>query len=181
MHFFGGRVFRFVLLVILIGFISTTAYVQINRVAEVNQHKKAHALPADKDIPATSLSLNETNGTVPGNPENAERALRKIYQLWPTYSERKKAGQVKVSGFYTDVLTNPTAYGFQDYLHGVKVFKPKDFVAFNNQPGIRDIKAIFHNPDSRYADSKTTREHPDTVSAYQLPKTRPDGTCYRRT
>ncbi|MBC8102964.1 MAG: hypothetical protein H7Z41_10295 [Cytophagales bacterium] len=171
MQLIRGRFFRLGLLTFLVGLISITAYVQLNRVTETNRRKRARVVPADKDIPAVGLSLNETYGTVPGSPENTERALKQIYTLLPTYTERQKAGQVKTLGLSTDVYINPTAYGFRAFTYR------KDKEAFKNQPGRRAIMAIFTNPDYRYADSVMLRRHADIASPYVVSKTRPDGSA----
>lgn len=78
-----SRLFRSGFLILLIGFIAVVAYVQSNRAAEVNRQKKTRIVPADKDIPVTGLSLNETKGTVPGDSKSTELALKQIYALWP--------------------------------------------------------------------------------------------------
>ncbi|PQV62587.1 hypothetical protein B1R32_12825 [Abditibacterium utsteinense] len=116
-------------------------------------------LPA-REIPPGGLIDNDTNGKVPGNPQNAVEDFTKIYAAIETFRGQNN-GQYPPK--ILDVLKVLNAG-----LKSTDIEKIKT--------GIKASYDTFLNPDAKYSDDPLARRRPNDVIKYNLYNKRPDGT-----
>ncbi len=106
-------------------------------------------------IPASGFAPNDTEGKVPGNPQNAVNALQTIYTLSTKYKTQLDfaCGQSSVDSRLVAVMTNPTRYGFRD---------------------VNSFMRTLMNPDDLFGDIHKAKA--GGVIPYLMPCRRPDGT-----
>lgn len=104
-------------------------------------------------LPKDGLNENDTNGTVPGMPENGRRCLRNFHKLWLIFVKAKGFAPDQKT-FFTDILQNSSIYGIKS---------------------IKDIKELFENEDAQYSDDPGERTLRKAISIHVVNK-RPDGT-----
>lgn len=104
-------------------------------------------------IPAKGWAENDTDGEVPGDPNNGVRSLKNLYRLYETYRRQKGAMPVTAAQLIDDVITHPSEYGLQS---------------------ASDIKSLLGNPDNKYSDIGFQRADPMAAS-FLSEGLRPDG------
>ena len=116
-----------------------------------NSQNVAFAYP---EIPQGGLADNDTDGKVPGDPNNAITDLQQFYKLAQTYRTRK--GKYPTGGdLFVDIDQHPSAYGVSN---------------------LKDINDVFINPDDRFADSPEVRKRAGELCTYIYTDKRPNGT-----
>ena len=112
------------------------------------------------NLPPQGRYENNTNGVVPGNPENAYVDLRRIFGAVQVYKDAHGGQYPNTSELFGDMVYQNERYGIHPGASG----------------RVSAVLDIFTNPDAEFADDPFLRKHVSSNIAYVLQKRRQDAT-----
>ncbi|MBC7807492.1 MAG: hypothetical protein H7145_15255 [Akkermansiaceae bacterium] len=103
-------------------------------------------------LPKEGLAENDTEGLVPGDPQNGERVMKNLFVLYEAYKKKHGVYPKSYGDTFNDLLTNPKEFGFESFEAAGNALK---------------------NPDMRFSDSPIMRK--GNVVTFGSYETRADG------
>ncbi len=122
--------------------------------------------PRARYIPPQGIAENDTHGKVPGDPARAIADAKRLYPLIQNY-RKQHSGQYPPNASY---LVKDLILHFQNY--GIAKGNVTGFQRFLK---VRQFIRSFSNPDARYSDDPSDRQHPNTIFPFFISNKRPDG------